>query len=79
MDVVEAAEEAKKNLAKVLKKKAYTTTSISKDKGGWKATVEIIEEEHMPSQFDIIGVYEVKLDKKGKLISWNKKESRKRG
>jgi len=79
MNVVEAAEMAKKKLADILKKKAYAATSISKDKDAWKTTVEIIEEEHMPSQFDIIGIYEVKMNKDGKLISWEKKESRRRG
>lgn len=79
MNVEEAAEMAKKKLADALKKKAYATTNISKDGEGWKATVEIVEEEHMPSQFDIIGVYEVKMDKDGKLISWNRIKSRKRG
>jgi len=84
LDIKEASETAKKKLAEVLNKKANSTISISKEGEEWLATVEIIDEEFLPgknleSMSDLIGVYEVKLDSKGEVLSYNKKNSHKRG
>jgi len=49
------------------------------DDGLWKALIEIIEEEHMPSKFDVIGVYETFFDEKLSLQSWEKKTQTLRG
>jgi len=82
MNAKEASETAKKKLAEVLNKKANATAAISKDGDGWKAVVEMIDEEYLPghaSMNDIIGVYVATLDAKGELLSWEKKTIRKRG
>lgn len=79
MDAKEASEAAKKRLEEALGKKANATIDISQEGEEWKASVEIVEEEHMPSKFDLVGVYEVKLDKTGKITSWSRKETRQRG
>ena len=84
MDVKQASETAKKKLAEALNKKSNATISISKEADYWNAVVEIVEEEYLPgknlqSMNDIIGVYEIKLNAGGDLISWTKKSSHKRG
>jgi len=78
------SELARKNLSNALNKKAESVISISKQEGGWVSEIEVIDEEYLPeielkSMNDIIGTYEVQLDDKGELVSWNKKSSRKRG
>ena len=84
MDINQASETVKKKLAEALNKKAENTASISKEGDEWIAVVEIVEEQYLTeaglkSMNDIIGIYEAKLNSKGELISWNKKNSRKRG
>ena len=84
MDIKEVSETAKKKLAEVLNKKANSTASISKEGDFWNAIIEMVDEEYLPgknidSMNDIIGVYDVKLNSKGELESYNKKSSHKRG
>lgn len=84
MDIKQASETAKKKLAEALNKKADNTISISREGDKWGVVVEIVDEEYLPgknlkSMSDIIGVYEVKLNDKGGLLSWTKKSSHKRG
>ena len=79
MIVEEAAEYAKQRLEKALKKRANSTIAIYKEENEWVAKVEVLEEEHIPSKFDLIGIYQVHLDKDGNLISWDKEGTRLRG
>jgi hypothetical protein len=84
MNIKTASETARKKMEETLSKKAYSVASISKEGDVWNARVEMIDEEYLPGQNlasmnDIIGVYDVKLDSKGELISYDKKSSRQRG
>ncbi|MDP2934700.1 MAG: gas vesicle protein GvpO, partial [bacterium] len=51
---------------------------LKKEKDSWVITVEIIEKKSIPEGMDILGTYEVHLDAKGNLISYERKELRKR-
>jgi len=83
-EVGKMSELAREKLSDALDKKVDSVVSISEQEGGWLAELDVIDEEYLPdielrSMSDIIGTYEVKLDNKGELVSWNKKSSRKRG
>jgi hypothetical protein len=78
------SELARKKLSEALNKNAESVVSISKSEDGWSVVLEVIDEDYLPeikmkSMNDIIGTYEIQLDDKGELISWNRKSSRKRG
>lgn len=79
LSVVELVEKAKIELSQVLGKKVYLVSGISEMADGqWSTEIEMIEEEHMISNFDVIGTYVVTLDENGNLINWNRKSLRKR-
>jgi hypothetical protein len=40
--------------------------------GGWKATVEVVELSRIPHSTDVLGSYEVVLDREGELIEWRR-------
>lgn len=84
MDLKQASELIKKKFGEALNKKPNSTISISKEADYWLATIEMVDEEYLPgknlaSMNDILGVYEVKLNDKGELLSWSKKSSHRRG
>jgi hypothetical protein len=53
--------------------------SIEKKDGGWKVTVEAIERKAVPDTQDLLGRYEIMLNKNGELIGWTQTMIRKRG
>lgn len=79
MSVDELAKLAKERLSSVLEKKAYGASGLSQSADGWTVEVEVIEEEHVISSLDVIGIYEVSCDKDGNLTSWTRKGLRQRG
>lgn len=79
MNLCEVAEKAKKELSGVTGLPTNTVISISEDdSGGWKAEVEMIERRSIPDSADLLGIYEVSLDEKGKLLAFRRKRTRKR-
>lgn len=42
-------------------------TGIEKNGSEWTVTVEVVELERIPNTTDVLGVYEVKVDKNGDL------------
>ena len=42
-------------------------TGVEKDGSEWTVTVEVVELERIPNTTDVLGVYEVTLDKDGEL------------
>lgn len=84
MNARQISEIAKKKIAEALDKKAESAVSVFKEGNNWSVDIEVLDEQYLPEQKiksmnDIIGIYEVKLDSKGELISWVKKSSRQRG
>ena len=78
MEPKELVESAKKQLADLTGFKEPAGVGLKKEKDGWVITVEIIEKKSIPEGMDILGTYEVHLDAKGNLISYERKELRKR-
>lgn len=72
-------ETIKSRVTEALGKKVYLVSGVSQqENGGWAAEVEVIEEEHMISNFDVIGTYSTQFDEEGNLINWSRKQLRKR-
>ncbi len=75
----EIVEITKSKLGAVLGKKIYLVSAVNQlASGGWTAEVEVIEEEHMISNFDVIGTYSTQFDSEGDLTNWGRKGFRKR-
>ena len=78
MEPKELIEKAKKQLADLTGFKEPAGVGLKKEKEGWMVTVEIAEKKSIPDGMDILGTYEVHLDVKGNLISYEKVAMRKR-
>jgi hypothetical protein len=77
------SEQIKKLLGDALHKKPNATVAIVKEGEQWRADVEVVEEEYLPGQNlksmnDLLGLYDVTMDKNGQLIQWTKKKMYKR-
>lgn len=76
--------EAISNLAfriakKHIHKDPETVISVEKEEGEWKVVVEALERKAVPDSQDVLGRYEIRLNKKGELTGWKQKLIRKRG
>ena len=79
MEVNEISERAKKELKAVMGLEVSSITGVSRVKDdGWQVTVELIERKAIPDTQDLLGLYEVRLDEDGHLISFDRKKVRHR-
>jgi len=78
MEAKELIESAKKQLADLTGFKEPAGIGLKKEKEGWIVTIEIVEKKSIPEGMDILGTYEVYLDAKGDLISYEKTAMRKK-
>ncbi len=78
MEPKEFIESAKKQLADLTGFKEPAGIGIRKEKEGWIVTIEVIEKKSIPDGMDVLGTYDVHLSAKGDLISYRRKELRKR-
>jgi len=63
---------------KYVRKELETITSVEEVEGEWRVTVEALERKAVPDSQDLLGRYEIKLNKNGELIGWTQKIIRKR-
>ena len=55
-----------------------TIISIEENNDTWKIVIEVIERKVIPDTMDILGRYEINLDKKGELLGWKQQMIRRR-
>ena len=53
-------------------------TGLSKDDGTYVVSLEVLERKAIPDSMDVLGLYQVRLDDQGKLLSFERKRLRKR-
>lgn len=63
---------------KYISKEPETVIGIEQKEGEWKVTVEALERKAVPDTQDLLGRYEIRLNKNGGLIGWTQKMIRKR-
>jgi len=78
MEPKELIEKAKKELANLTGFKEPAGIGLKKGDEGWIVTVEIVEKKSIPEGMDILGTYEVRMDEKGEILDYERKELRKR-
>jgi len=62
----------------LIRKEPETVTSVEEVEGEWRVTVEALERKAIPDSQDLLGRYEIRLNKNGELIGWAQKILRKR-
>jgi len=62
----------------LIRKEPETVTSVEEVEGEWRVTVEALERKAIPNSQDLLGRYEIRLNKNGELIGWTQKILRKR-
>jgi len=78
MQTKELIEKAKQQLVDLTGFEKPAGIGLKKEKNEWIVTVEIIEKKSIPDGMDILGTYEVRLDVKGNLLSYERIDLRKR-
>jgi len=63
---------------KYISKEPETIIGVEQKEGEWKVTVEALERKAVPDTQDLLGRYEIRLNKNGELIGWTQKMIRKR-
>jgi hypothetical protein len=79
MSVPEIANRAKDQLSSLTGLKASTVSSLSHEDDGWHIVADLIEMKRIPDSADILATYEVRLDEKGNLISYERTRRYTRG
>ena len=63
---------------KYLRKEPEAILSVEELEGEWRITVEALERRSIPDSMDLLGRYEIRLNKNGALIGWTQKVIRRR-
>lgn len=79
MNANQVLERARQEFVKLGKKPADGVTGLSKIDGGWSVSLEALERKAIPDTMDVLGLYELRLNDKGNLLSLDRKKLRKRG
>jgi hypothetical protein len=72
MSLPEIAMKAKEQLSMLTGLKANTVSSLQQDEKGWRVVAEMIELKRIPDSSDILASYELLLDEKGHLLSYQR-------
>lgn len=78
LTVFQVLDSATRALA-MLRLRVSSVTSVSKADEGWKVTAELIERKGVPDTNDLLGVYELRLDAAGAVVSYERTRMRRRG
>jgi hypothetical protein len=79
MEADEAIKKVEENFARLSKMPVAGVVGLSKTEEGWVVLLEALERRAIPDTMDILGLYEVRLDNDGNLLSFERKRLRKRG
>jgi len=79
MNADQIIKKAQEDYAKFSKSRVDGVTGLSKTEEGWIVTLEALERRAIPDTMDVLGLYEVRVDNQGNLLSFERKKLRKRG
>jgi hypothetical protein len=79
MNANQVIEKARKEFIGLGKAPADGITGLSKTEEGWSILLEALERKAIPDTMDVLGLYELRLDNGGHLLSLDRKKLRKRG
>ena len=79
MNADQIIKKAQEDYSKFSKSRVDGVTGLSKTEEGWIVTLEALERRAIPDTMDVLGLYEVRVDNQGNLLSFERKKLRKRG
>lgn len=65
-------QQAKDQLSVLTGLKPDTVSSLGRDEQGWHVAVEMVEMKRIPDSNDVLATYDILLDDKGNLISYQR-------
>jgi|SRR5207248_6553525 len=74
-----AARLAKQQLEEITGHEAVSVSGLSRTEDGWRVVVELVELERVPPTTNVMGRYEVELDRDGELVGYEQVERYHRG
>ena len=79
MEVSEAVKTVLAEFPTLANLKASGVIGVSHGEEGWVVSIEMLEKKSIPDSMDVLGLYEVKVDDRGKIIDFSRVKLRKRG
>jgi len=79
MEVSEAVKTVLGEFPNLTNLKASGVVGVSHGDEGWVVSIEMIEKKSIPDSMDVLGLYEVKVDDRGKIVDFSRVKLRKRG
>ncbi|MEI6180280.1 MAG: gas vesicle protein [Chloroflexales bacterium] len=79
LSITEIATKAKEQLTLLTGLKASTVSSLFHDEEGWHIVADMIELKRIPESADVLATYEVTLDERGNLQSYQRTRRYTRG
>lgn len=79
MNATDMIQRAQEEFIRMGKTPINGVTSFSRNDSGWTVLLEALERKAIPEAMDILGLYELRLDSDGNLISLDRRKLRKRG
>lgn len=70
MSAGKVAREAMDQLAELTNHDVEGVVGVQREEENWLVTVEVLENERIPSTTDVLAEYEVELDDEGELLSY---------
>jgi hypothetical protein len=78
MELSEAIMRAEEELPALVHLKLSGVIGAFKKEDGWHVKIEMVERHALPDSQDLLGVYEVILDDRGRLVNYERKRVRRR-
>lgn len=79
MNVVEVQKKVLPEIKDVLKKEPESISLIEKSSEGWSLQCEVLEKKSVPETYDLLKVFEFKLDKDAKILGFKQLKKVRRG
>ncbi|MBI5065611.1 gas vesicle protein [Candidatus Woesearchaeota archaeon] len=79
MDIVEVQKKAIPQIKELIKKEPESIASIEKSGEGWTVQCHFLEKKSVPETYDLLKIFEFKLDKNAKITEFKQVKKVRRG
>ena len=79
MDIIELQKKVFPEIKELLKKEPETISSIEKTNEGWTVQCEVLEKKSVPETFDLLKIFEFRLDNNCKIKGFSQLKKIRRG
>ena len=79
MNIIEMQNKVLPEIKELLKKEPESISSVEKSEDGWVLNCEVLEKKSVPETYDLLKVFEFKLDKDGKIKGFKQLRKVRRG